>query len=109
MIGRASHGAPWIFRAVNAQLSEGIATAALLRADVRDIILAHLDSLYVFYGEETGVRIARKHLGWYCEQLLEIPGTGTPGSDGGRRTQPHSSRTRLNIWKTWVSEAAVAA
>ena len=37
---------------------------------MRDIILAHLGSLYAFYGEDIGVRIARKHLGWYCEQLL---------------------------------------
>jgi tRNA-dihydrouridine synthase B len=73
MIGRASHGAPWIFRAVNARLREGFAAPPLLRADVRDIILAHLDSLYSFYGEDSGVRIARKHLGWYCEQLLESP------------------------------------
>jgi len=70
MLGRASHGAPWIFRAVNAYLSTGIEAPALARAEVRDIILAHLDSLYLFYGEDTGVRIARKHLGWYCEQLL---------------------------------------
>jgi tRNA-dihydrouridine synthase B len=73
MIGRASHGAPWIFRAVNARLREGISAPALLRADVRDIILAHLDSLYSFYGEDGGVRIARKHLGWYCDALLESP------------------------------------
>ena len=73
MIGRASHGAPWIFRALSAHLREEIATPALLRTEVRDIILAHLDSLYRFYGEETGVRVARKHLGWYCEQLLDSP------------------------------------
>jgi tRNA-dihydrouridine synthase B len=73
MIGRASHGAPWIFRAVNQQLHAGIATPPLQRAEVRDIILSHLDSLYFFYGEESGVRIARKHLGWYCEQLLASP------------------------------------
>jgi tRNA-dihydrouridine synthase B len=70
MIGRASHGAPWIFRAVNARLQSGIATSTLQRTELRDIILAHLDSLYIFYGEESGVRIARKHLGWYCRQLL---------------------------------------
>jgi tRNA-dihydrouridine synthase B len=73
MIGRASHGAPWIFRAVNAGLREGIETPTLLRAEVRDIILTHLDSVYLFYGEASGLRIARKHLGWYCEQLLETP------------------------------------
>jgi tRNA-dihydrouridine synthase B len=71
MIGRASHGAPWIFRAVNVRLREGIVPPPLARVEVRDIILAHLDSLYFFYGEESGVRIARKHLGWYCEQLLD--------------------------------------
>ena len=70
MLGRASHGAPWIFQSVNAYLDAGIAPPALTRAEARDIILAHLDSLYAFYGEDSGVRIARKHLGWYCEQLL---------------------------------------
>jgi len=73
MIGRASHGAPWIFRAVNGRVHEGNASPPLLRAEARDIILGHLDSLYLFYGEESGVRIARKHLGWYCEQLLQVP------------------------------------
>jgi tRNA-dihydrouridine synthase B len=70
MLGRAAHGAPWIFRSVNTYLESGIAAPPLSRAEVRDIILAHLDSLYAFYGEGSGVRIARKHLGWYCEQLL---------------------------------------
>ena len=91
MIGRASHGAPWIFRAVNARLREGIAPPPLLRVDVRDIILAHLDSLYSFYGEETGVRIARKHLGWYCEQLLESPAQRPPRTHGCRE---HSCTVR---------------
>lgn len=70
MLGRASHGAPWIFRSVNTFLDAGITAPALSRAEVRDIILAHLGSLYTFYGEDSGVRIARKHLGWYCEQVL---------------------------------------
>ena len=69
MLGRASHGAPWIFRSVNTFLESRITAPALSRAEVRDIILAHLASLYAFYGEDIGVRTARKHLGWYCEQL----------------------------------------
>jgi tRNA-dihydrouridine synthase B len=69
MIGRASHGTPWIFRGVNAQLSAGRVPAPLLPSQVRAIIFAHLESLYAFYGEDAGVRIARKHLGWYCERL----------------------------------------
>jgi tRNA-dihydrouridine synthase B len=76
MIGRASHGAPWIFRALAAHFRETHEPAAhgaflppLSRAQVRAIILGHLDSLYAFYGEDTGVRIARKHLGWYSGRL----------------------------------------
>jgi tRNA-dihydrouridine synthase B len=69
MIGRASHGAPWIFRDVNAQLSSTTSLPPLARGEMSAIILAHLESLYAFYGEDTGVRIARKHLGWYSEQL----------------------------------------
>jgi tRNA-dihydrouridine synthase B len=70
MLGRASHGEPWIFRTVNAYLAGGNEQAAPSRAEVRDIILSHLDSLYAFYGEETGVKIGRKHLGWYCDRCF---------------------------------------
>ncbi|HUN27076.1 MAG TPA: tRNA dihydrouridine synthase DusB [Steroidobacteraceae bacterium] len=69
MIGRASHGTPWIFRDVNSALAGPGACAALAPRRVRAIILAHLESLYAFYGELAGLRIARKHLGWYCERL----------------------------------------
>jgi tRNA-dihydrouridine synthase B len=68
MIGRAAHGSPWIFRDVNAFLSTGILPPPLLRPQIRDIILRHLEALYAFHGEASGVRIARKHLGWYCQQ-----------------------------------------
>ena len=70
MLGRAAQGAPWIFRDVNALLSNQFA-APLLRTFKTGIILQHLESLYEFYGEHTGVRMARKHLGWYCRQLSE--------------------------------------
>jgi len=108
MIGRASHGAPWIFDAVNAQVGARNATPTLLRADVRDIILAHLDSLYVFYGEETGVRIARKHLGWYCEQLLENPAPARGDLMGAQSTAAQFAHA-VKHFEAWVSGAAVAA
>jgi tRNA-dihydrouridine synthase B len=73
MLGRAAHGSPWIFRDVNYFLSHGKIAPALPLQKVRDTILAHLESLYAFYGEETGVRVARKHLGWYLEKLQEAP------------------------------------
>ncbi|MGH8306266.1 MAG: tRNA dihydrouridine synthase DusB [Steroidobacteraceae bacterium] len=108
MIGRASHGAPWIFRAVNAYLQTGIETPALLRADVRDMILSHLDSVYFFYGEESGVRIARKHLGWYCEQLLDEPARVRRDLMGAPSTAAQFAQT-LKYFDDWVDEAAVAA
>ena len=108
MIGRASHGSPWIFRAVNAYLAGGNETPALQRAEVRDIILAHLDSLYIFYGEESGVRIARKHLGWYCEQLLGNPVQARRELMGAADTSTQFAHA-LKHFAEWAGEVAVAA
>jgi tRNA-dihydrouridine synthase B len=71
MIGRAAQGAPWIFRDVNRYLTTGKFASPLLRAAKTGIILQHLASLYEFYGEHTGVQMARKHLGWYCARHPE--------------------------------------
>jgi len=71
MIGRAAHGAPWIFRDVNAYLATSQFPTPLLRAQQTEIILQHLASLYEFYGEPTGVRMARKHLARYCRLISE--------------------------------------
>ncbi len=73
MLGRAAHGAPWIFRDVNYFLSHGKNAPALPLRKICDTILAHLESLYAFYGEETGLRVARKHLVWYFEKLQDAP------------------------------------
>ncbi|HUX74009.1 MAG TPA: tRNA dihydrouridine synthase DusB [Steroidobacteraceae bacterium] len=68
MIGRAAQGKPWIFDEVNFFLANGNLRAALPQQNVRDIMRAHLEDLYSFYGDETGVRVARKHLSWYCRR-----------------------------------------
>jgi len=73
MLGRAAHGAPWIFRDVNQFLTHGKIAPALPLQKICDTILAHLESLYDFYGEETGIRVARKHLGWYFGKLQDAP------------------------------------
>ena len=72
MIGRAALGSPWIFRDVNAFLDSKKNFLPLLRASVTAIILQHLESLYAFYGEYTGVRMARKHLARYCDLHSEF-------------------------------------
>ncbi len=71
MIGRGAQGRPWLFRELNYFDETGKKIAPLEICQVRDIILDHLRDLYRFYGETTGVRVARKHLSWYCAQLEE--------------------------------------
>ncbi len=107
MIGRASHGAPWVFRAVNAYLQQGIATPALLRSDLRDIILRHLDALYSFYGEQSGVRVARKHLGWYCQQLLGNPAQVRRELMGAADTATQFANAVKHL-NDWASQALAA-
>lgn len=69
MIGRAALGRPWIFRELNHRLKKNESIAPLDNRIVRDMMLDHLDGLYQLYGEPTGVRVARKHLTWYCAGL----------------------------------------
>ena len=68
MIGRAAQGRPWIFDEVNFFLAGGELRRELALENVRDIMRAHLEDLYDFYGDATGVRVARKHLSWYFRQ-----------------------------------------
>jgi len=69
MIGRGAQGRPWIFRALDFYFKNGTPIAPLDKREVRDIMLGHLSDLYQFYGDTTGVRVARKHLTWYCAGL----------------------------------------
>jgi len=69
MIGRGAQGRPWIFRELNYFFETGRHAPPLDIQEVRDTMLEHLGDLYQFYGETTGVRVARKHLTWYCAGL----------------------------------------
>ncbi|GGZ53303.1 tRNA-dihydrouridine synthase B [Lysobacter xinjiangensis] len=71
MIGRAAQGRPWIFREVAHYLATGEELPPPSLEEVRDVLLGHLDALHAFYGEISGVRIARKHLGWYAKDRPE--------------------------------------
>ncbi|KAF1711310.1 tRNA dihydrouridine synthase DusB [Pseudoxanthomonas kalamensis DSM 18571] len=74
MIGRAAQGRPWIFREVSHYLKTGELLPPPEPAEVGDILLGHLQQLYVHYGEQGGVRVARKHLGWYSKDRPENTG-----------------------------------
>jgi tRNA-dihydrouridine synthase B len=67
MIGRAAQGRPWIFREIEHFLNTGEHLPEPTVTEIRDIMLGHLDNLYDFYGEFTGVRVARKHISWYSK------------------------------------------
>ncbi len=67
MIGRAAQGRPWIFKEINTFLNEGRKLVELPKSTVTDILTTHMQALYEFYGEYMGLRIARKHVAWYCK------------------------------------------
>jgi tRNA-dihydrouridine synthase B len=69
MIGRAAQGRPWMFDAVSHYLQTGKHLLPPEVAEIKDVLIAHLKDLYGFYGEHTGVRVARKHISWYTKGL----------------------------------------
>lgn len=71
LIGRAAQGRPWIFREIEHYLRTGAHCPAPALTEIERILLEHLAALHAFYGDVMGVRIARKHVGWY---LATLPG-----------------------------------
>ncbi|CAL1239179.1 tRNA-dihydrouridine synthase B [Candidatus Methylocalor cossyra] len=74
MVGRAAWGRPWLFRALARRLGGEVPSGAPDAEAIRAVIREHLLGLYGFYGESQGVRLARKHMGRYCEHLPCPPG-----------------------------------
>jgi tRNA-dihydrouridine synthase B len=71
MLGRAAQGRPWIFREIAHYLATGTLLPEVSVAEVGTVLIEHVEQLYDFYGEQAGVRIARKHLGWYAKDRAE--------------------------------------
>lgn len=71
MVGRAAQGRPWIFREINHFLQHGTHRAAPTFGELKNCLLHHLEDHYQFYGEFTGVRSARKHIGWYLQNIAD--------------------------------------
>ncbi len=72
MIGRAAQGNPWIFKQVDHFLKTGKDLEKPSANDIHNTLLTHLEQLYSFYGNLSGVRIARKHIGWYFKHFDTI-------------------------------------
>ncbi len=77
MIGRAAQGRPWIFTEIAHYLATGRKLAPPRVAEIRDVLVGHVEGLHEFYGAEQGVRVSRKHIGWYLKEL--------PGGEAFRR------------------------
>jgi tRNA-dihydrouridine synthase B len=71
MIGRAAQGRPWIFREIEHYLATGEHMPAPEVAEIQSVMLGHLHDLYEFYGDLTGMRVARKHISWYTKGLKD--------------------------------------
>jgi tRNA-dihydrouridine synthase B len=69
MIGRAAQGRPWLFREIEHFIKTGEHLAAPQVDEIQRVLIAHVHDLYAFYGEQTGLRVARKHISWYTKGL----------------------------------------
>ena len=100
MIGRAAQGRPWIFRDIAHFLETGELLPQPDVAETHSLLTGHLHELYAFYGEHTGVRMARKHIAWYTR--------GLPDSAGFRHAmnQLQTTREQLDAADRFFAEAA---
>ncbi len=69
MVGRASYGKPWILRQIIDHLKNETSSPSPARHEIYDLILEHYEALLSHYGLNAGVKIARKHIGWYCKDM----------------------------------------
>ncbi|MEH6624995.1 MAG: tRNA dihydrouridine synthase DusB [Motiliproteus sp.] len=79
MIGRAAQGNPWIFRQIEHYLNTGMQLPQPSSKEVEQLLVEHLNALYGFYGDYLGVRIARKHVGWYLGVKPKMDKNGNDG------------------------------
>ncbi len=92
MIGRAAQGRPWIFREIDHFLTTGQHLQSPKVSDIHQVLINHLHDLYHFYGEYSGIRIARKHISWYTKGLI--------GSAGFRQAMNQLQTTDQQISET---------
>jgi tRNA-dihydrouridine synthase B len=99
MIGRAAQGNPWIFREVRHFLASGERLAAPAPEEVLAVMERHLAQLHQAYGEPIGVRVARKHIGWYLD--------GRPGTEQARRLllRAESAAEQFSLLRAWFAES----
>ena len=121
MIGRAAQGRPWIFNEIRYFLATGESLAPPDAGEVRDIMIGHLEQLYAFYGEHAGVRMARKHLGWYRDAAIGDATSAHRRHDStfatrgeqdalfSRMRVVESASVQLELVREWIGSVAAMA
>ncbi len=102
MIGRAAQGRPWIFREIDHYLKTGRRLPPPQVSEIHQVLKAHLEDLYAFYGEHTGLRVARKHISWYTRGLVNA------SSFRHRMNHLESAQEQLDSVDEFFSQAARA-
>ncbi|RPH93949.1 MAG: tRNA dihydrouridine synthase DusB [Lysobacterales bacterium] len=99
MIGRAAQGNPWIFREVRHYLEHGERLPAPTPEEVLEVMERHLAQLHRSYGEPIGVRVARKHIGWYLD--------GRPGAAQARRLlmRAETAAEQFGLLRAWFADS----
>jgi tRNA-dihydrouridine synthase B len=92
MIGRAALGNPWVFRAINRRLA-GLADVPPTPQEMADVLLGHLAALYTHYGDYMGVRVARKHVGWYLDRQ-----SGWDRATFNALAAPHAQLAHIDLY-----------
>jgi tRNA-dihydrouridine synthase B len=103
MIGRAAQGRPWIFREIEHFLETGTHLPHPEVSEIHHVLKAHLEDLYAFYGDLTGLRVARKHISWYTKGLVNA------SSFRHRMNQLESVREQLHAVDEFFAQAARAS
>ena len=102
LVGRAAQGRPWIFREIRHFLETGEELPEPPLTEVRDTLVEHLNALHAFYGETAGVRIARKHVGWYAK------GHPSQADFRGLFNQAQSTAEQLDLVMIYFDRLATA-
>ncbi len=105
MIGRGAYGRPWVIRQIIDYLCHGIAGQSPSVLEISDLVQEHYDAILSCYGQHAGVRIARKHIGWYCE---DFPGSGDLCATINRLDDPALVKTRLKEYFSGIHAMTAA-
>ncbi len=102
MVGRGAYGRPWVVRQIIDYLRHGVAGAAPSLPEISALVREHYDAILSCYGRHTGVGVARKHIGWYCQGL---PGSEVLRGEINRMDDPERVMERLGEYFWGVGDA----